>query len=455
MNLYIPVEVKDRELYAKLLLTKYAVERGFNVILGKKNDLNRLILSMPKGIYYGLGIAENYNDFFEKLSKLGHLVVVGEEEGLITYSDEMYLDMRISPKTIKHVDLIFTWGMENFNIINQGRKNITSKLRVTGNPRLDLLKPNFSGVYQNNINSIRGKYNEFILVCTSFPSCNHFIKDINYVQSLIDKKTLKDKKSIKNFKKYQEVKSKTFRSFVEVIPELAAAFPDTDIIVRPHPSESKEIYEVLADKCKNVFVESRFSVHPWILCSKAVIHHYCTTSIEAFAAGIPRFSLRPLADTYSEKEIPFKCSHEFKTSSNLIEGIKSTLFKNLEIKDESKMRQDYEHYVLNMGKTISSDLIINEIINYIKINPKKNSIKDFFIFQSIKEFKGRVEFLLRKIIRNFFMKNHSSADYTNHKFDALSLSEIEEVLHFYSKNDNAGFKCRRIDKHFVKITKSS
>ena len=108
MNLYIPVEVKDRELYAKLLLTKYAVERGFNVILGKKNDLNRLILSMTKGIYYGLGIAENYNDFFEKLSKLGHLVVVGEEEGLITYSDEMYLDMRISPKTIKHVDLIFT-----------------------------------------------------------------------------------------------------------------------------------------------------------------------------------------------------------------------------------------------------------------------------------------------------------------------------------------------------------
>ena len=59
MNFYIPVEVKDRELYAKLLLAKYAAENNFNVILGKKNDLNRLVLSMPKGIYFGLGIAEN------------------------------------------------------------------------------------------------------------------------------------------------------------------------------------------------------------------------------------------------------------------------------------------------------------------------------------------------------------------------------------------------------------
>ena len=55
MNLYLPVEVKDRELYAKLLLAKYAAENGFNVILGKKNDVNQLVLNMPKGVYFGLG----------------------------------------------------------------------------------------------------------------------------------------------------------------------------------------------------------------------------------------------------------------------------------------------------------------------------------------------------------------------------------------------------------------
>ena len=455
MNFYIPVEVKDRELYAKLLLAKFAAENGFNVILGKKNDLNRLVLNMPKGIYYGLGIAENYNSFFEMLSKLGHIIVVGEEEGLITYSDEMYLDMRISPQTIRHVDLIFTWGSENFSIISKGRKNNTSKLRITGNPRFDLLKPNFSGVYENNINSIRAKYKEFILVCTSFPSCNHFIKNINYVQSLIDKKTLNDNNSIENFKKYQEVKTKTFRSFIEAIPLLAKVFNDIDIVIRPHPSENKDIYEDLAKKYRNVSVESRFSVHPWILCSKGIIHHYCTTSIEAFAADIPRFSLRPVKDSFSEKEIPFKCSRVFESPEALIDGISNELFNKQEQKNEFKIKKHYEHFVFNMGKSIASDLIIKEIIDYLRVNSQKNSFKDFLIFRYFKEYKGRLEFLLRKFIRKFFLKEHIHSKYILHKFDKLSLDEIKEALLFFTRDDNIILNCKKLDKHFIKITKKA
>jgi surface carbohydrate biosynthesis protein len=452
MNFYIPVEVKDRELYAKLLLAKFASEHGFNVILGKKNDLNRLVLNMPKGIYYALGIAENYNIFFKKMSELGHVVVVGEEEGLITYSDEMYLDMRISPKTIRHVDLIFTWGRENFSIISKGRKNNISKLRVTGNPRFDLLKPNFSGVYESNMNAIKASYNEFILVCTSFPSSNHFIKNINYVQSLIDKKTLNDNKSIENFERYQKVKTKTFESFIEAIPLLAESFDDIHIVIRPHPSENKDIYEDLARKYNNVSVENRFSVHPWILCSKAVIHHYCTTSIEAFAADIPRFSLRPVKDSFSEKEIPFTCSKVFESPEALIEGVSNGLF-NKEQKNQSKMKKQYEHFVFNMGKPIASDLIIREIIEYIKVNPQKNGINDFLIYQYFREYKGRLEFILRKFIRKFFLKKHDSHKYTSHKFNNLSLSEVEKVLSFFTKEDNFVLNSKKFDSHFIRISR--
>ena len=53
------------------------------------------------------------------------------------------------------------------------------------------------------------------------------------------------------------------------------------------------------------------------------------------------------------------------------------------------------------------------------------------------------------------MENHVAADYTNHKFDTLSLIEIQEVLFFFSKNDDVEFKCMKLDKHFVRITKSS
>ncbi len=452
MNFYIPVEVKDRELYAKLLLAKYAAENGFNVILGKKNDLNRLVLSMPQGIYYGLGIAENYNDFFKRLSQLGHIIVVGEEEGLITYSDEMYLDMRISPETIKYVDLIFTWGKENYNIISSGRKNNTSKLRITGNPRFDLLKPSFSGVYDAHIKTIRNQYDDFILVCTSFPSCNHFIENINYVQSLIDKKTLRDKNSIDNFKRYQQVKTTTFKSFVAAIPLLAEAYSEIDIIIRPHPSENKEAYQVLSEKYNNVFIENKFSVHPWILCSKAVIHHYCTTSIEAFAADVPRFSLRPVKDNMSEKDIPFKCSNEFKSVEGLIGKMNDIIFNNEVIESELKMKKEYEHYVFNMGAVISSDLIIKEIVDFIKINPPKTDNKRHFLFILFREYTGRLEFILSNLIRKLFMKNGVDIKYGLHKFDRLSLSEIKEVLNFYTKNNSANLQCQKFDKNFVRIS---
>ena len=452
MNFYIPVEVKDRELYAKILLAKYAAENGFNVILGKKNDVNRLVLNMPRGVYYGLGIAKNYNDFFEKLSKLGHIIVVGEEEGLITYSDAMYLDMRISTATIKYVDLIFTWGVENHNVISVGRKNEVSKLRVTGNPRFDLLKPAFSEVYDTQINSIKNKHENFILICTSFPSCNHFIKNIDYIQSLIDKKTLTTEDSISNFKRYQKVKSLTFKSFLEAIPLLAQTYSDIDIVIRPHPSENKEIYQVFSDKYKNVFIENSFSVHPWILSSMAVIHHYCTTSIEAFAADVPRFSLRPVKDELSEKEIPFKCSNECKSAEILIDKMNNIVFNQKEYQSDSKLKKEYEKYVFNMGETISSDLIIQEIINFININPHKNNHEGQTLVDLFIEYRGRLEFLLRKLIRSIFMKQKIEIKYTSHKFDRLSLSEIKDVLSQYTKIDNVNFLCKRFDKDFVKIS---
>lgn len=450
MNLYIPVEVKDRELYAKILLAKYAAENGFNVILGKKNDVNRLVLSMPPGVYLGLGIAQNYNNFFEKLSNLGHIIAVGEEEGLITYSDKMYLDMRISHQTIQNVDLIFTWGEENYHIISAGRDNTESKLCITGNPRFDLLKPDFSGVYDDHISLIKSKYDKFILVCTSFPSCNHFIKKIDYLKSLIDKKTLTSEKSIANFKRYQKVKSSTFQSFLDAIPVLAETYSDTDIVIRPHPSENKEVYQIFSDKYKNVFIESSFSVHPWILSSMGVVHHYCTTSIEAFASDVPSFSLRPVKDELSEKEIPFKCSNECPTVEILIKKINNIVFSQKDYKPNPQLKKEYEKYVLNMGDTISSELIIQKIISYLNTNPSQYNHNFHQLFN---EYIGRLGFLLRSLIRTMVMKKKIEIKYTTHKFDRLSLGEVKDVLSFYANNSNVNLRCRRLDKDFVRISK--
>ena len=54
MNLYLPIEVKVRELESKLLLAFAAVERGHEVLIGSKTDVLVPALQgkLPKGVIH-------------------------------------------------------------------------------------------------------------------------------------------------------------------------------------------------------------------------------------------------------------------------------------------------------------------------------------------------------------------------------------------------------------------
>ncbi len=456
MNLYLPVEVKNRELYSKVLLAKYAAEKGFNVILGRKNDLNRIILRMPAGVYFGLGVPDNYEDFYRTLVELRNIIVVCEEEGLITYTDDMYLDMRISSKTMQYVDLLFSWGVDNQNLISSKKKELSHKIKISGHPRFDLLKPGFSNVYKNEIATIRKKYKKYVLICTCFGSCNHFVPGINYVQSLIDQKVLKSQESIDNFKRYQKIKTKTLRSFLEAIPLLAKTCSETDIVVRPHPSENKEIYVKLANEFKNVHVESNiFSVHPWIMAAEALIHHYCATSVEAYAAHVPRFCLRPEADPLSEKDIPFECSKVCFSPDELVKFVKDCLVDSSSKKHRVIPQKDYSDYVLNISDVVSAKLMVDEISSIVKRRLEKSngSIKNNNRWYD--EYIGRFLFVLRDVAAMVIRRNRVWRDYTSHKFDKVTVDEIREVLSAFSPDGKERVKCKKKGSKLIQIYMST
>jgi len=311
MILYIPVEVKNRELDAKILLASVAIERGIKVVIGKKNDLNNFIRFMPRGAYYGIGVFQNFKNFYSKLKKRKFSIFVCEEEGLITYKQDMYIDMRFSLETLKFVDRVYTWGQHNKNIISRKFPSSKSKFKVTGNPRFDILNNDLDDFYNEEILYIRNKYQKFFLVCTSFSSVNHFNLNINYINTLIEKKTIRNENSKKKFTEYQYLKYKTFNSYIELIEQIAKENQDISIVIRPHPSENLKVYKDLAINNENIFVETQFNVHPWIKESIGICHHYCTTSLEALSMDIPRFSFRPFKNTKCEYEFPFNCSYCF------------------------------------------------------------------------------------------------------------------------------------------------
>lgn len=88
--LYIPVEVKVCELQAKLLLAKFAALRGYKVVIGRKSELLDAIHWLPRGIFFGMWVPYNFAKLYKRLKNAGFATTGLDEEGLVTFSDEIY-----------------------------------------------------------------------------------------------------------------------------------------------------------------------------------------------------------------------------------------------------------------------------------------------------------------------------------------------------------------------------
>lgn len=442
-SLFLPVEIKHRELYAKILLATMAARRGFHVVIGRKSEVNTLVMRVPPGVYYGLGTVRNFESFFAALRARGNRVVVSDEEGLVTHSDELYLDFKVSQATLDVLDLVFTWGAENHGVLAAGRPAAAGKLRITGNPRFDLLHPPYAGIYEHDIEAIRARYSKYVMVCTSFASCNHFIPDLDYVQALIEKKVLSSDESIAAYRRFQQVKAAAWQAFLSAIPQLARAYPETSFVIRPHPSENPDPYRSFEQDCGNVFVDDRFSIHPWILGADAVVHHYCTSAVEACAAGTPSFALRPTRDPAVEKEIPYECSTVCESADELVEAIGPTL--RAVRRERTAVPPGYVRYVRNIDAPVAATLIVEQLcalaastdVSSIAVRPLDH--------------RKRVASVVREVLFPFVPWSRASRRYVSRKFDRLTPTEVQRAIHILAPADARRFSCERYDANVVRI----
>ena len=59
--IFIPIEIKNREFYPKLLFSSYCLKKKFSVFFGSKKSILRAINKFSPGIYFHKSI--NYSDF--------------------------------------------------------------------------------------------------------------------------------------------------------------------------------------------------------------------------------------------------------------------------------------------------------------------------------------------------------------------------------------------------------
>ena len=319
-TLLMPVENQVRELDSKLLLACVAARRGFPCIIGSRREIHFHISSFPPGIYLSKSMTAASDLMFQIMRKLGHEIMAWDEEALVHLPPETYFSRRLSPVAMTFVPHMLAWGQDNAELWKQyPHLPHGAKIHVTGNPRNDLLRPEFRHYYEETVGEFRKRYGDFILINTNFNHVNAFYPGLN-VFVPPDKPGEKPRygRAAKGMtREYAEGlrdhKQAIFEKFQQLIPAAEKAFPKYNIIVRPHPTENQEIYHQIAARCERVVVTNEGNVVPWLMAAKALIHNGCTTGVEAYVMGVPAISYRASINEnydYGFYRLPNLLSHQ-------------------------------------------------------------------------------------------------------------------------------------------------
>lgn len=362
----IPVENQVRELDAKLLLACFAAARGRPSIIGHKGTLDAYINTFPKGIYIAKSVTERSVKILRIARKLGHANVAWDEEAIVHFPPDIYYKRRLSAEALEATDRLFAWGEDNKSLFEAYPRFPGTPVNVVGNPRIDLLRPEFREFYDDQTSAIRDRYGDFILFNTNFGSVNGYYPELNvcYPKDDAPDGLALGRGAIGLSREYAlelfAYRKNNFETMRDLIPEVARAFPDRTIVVRPHPSENREFWTEFLEDYDNVHVNAEGNVVPWLLAASVLIHNSCTTGIESYILDRPAIAYVPAegADTYGS-DLPNQVSHVAPTRGDVLDMVEgATRNGGLPAQDEARS-QILGGFLTAMDGSFASERIVD------------------------------------------------------------------------------------------------
>ncbi|MBL8687072.1 MAG: hypothetical protein JNK86_06365, partial [Alphaproteobacteria bacterium] len=240
-KLVIPIELYSREFDAKLLLGCLAAEQGWKVTLGEKLAIHLQLHKINNCIYIAKDFFIHRIKILRLAESFGWRFAGWDEEAIVYYSPDLYRKRRIDPESLAYFNMIFAWGNDN-------KKNLEPvnhhhvPIEVTGNPRADLLRPEFNTFFLPEIDNILHQHGDFILFNSNFGSVNPE-NNMRKRLPLPSDKLLLSKSAEKNYDPELAIyRHRLLDHFVKLIPILAQQLPQFKIIVRPHPAEGYDLW---------------------------------------------------------------------------------------------------------------------------------------------------------------------------------------------------------------------
>jgi surface carbohydrate biosynthesis protein len=440
MLLLIPVENQVRELDPKLLLACVAAARGFSSVIGSRREMEFNIDAFPQSIYLSKSMTIRSLLFFRVAKKFGHRIIAWDEEALVHLPPQTYFSRRLNPRAIRYVSHLFAWGQDNAKLWRQYAELPDEiPIHITGNPRCDMLRPELQPFYQDEVEQFRRKYGDFILINTNFNHVNAYGPDMNLFKPVKrqGQNPVFGRAARGMSREYAEGlrdhKQAVFEHFKKLIPELEKAFPDYNIVVRPHPTENHDVYNQVASRCERVFVTNEGNVVPWLMATKALIHNGCTTGVEAYAMKVPAISYRATVNEdydYGFYVLPNKISHQCFDFEQLKSLLQKILVGEIGAADGNERQALIKQYMAAQDGPLACERMI-DVIETISEDFKKTDTLSL---------KNRVErwcvtrgLHLAKWIKSSLPGSHNRPEFQRHRYPGISMGALQAKLLQFQK----------------------
>lgn len=329
----IPSEIQAREFDGKLLLACFLAERGFSSIVGSRNEIHMAIGRLPRSIYIGKDVRHSSDRISGILTNLGHTIIALDEEAQVYFTRETYRKARVSKPAFQAARALLAWGPDNAQAWRESEFYTGAPIHEVGNPRIDLLRPELRPFFASEVEALRKRFGRYVLINTNFGTLNHFFPNLTSMKAPESPQAPPEGADWATKLAYHRYT--IFRAFQNLVPVLAARFPQIPIIVRPHPSENHDTWRQAAKGAPNVQVLHEGNVMPWLLASAAVIHNGCTTGIEAYVLGATPIAYRPATSETYDLRLPNGVSHQVYGEAELLDAVDAALDNRAAFLDEA------------------------------------------------------------------------------------------------------------------------
>ncbi len=425
-NLIISIETANRELYPKVFLSYKFAETGNVAYVGTKDNIYGLVQYLDNLIYLDKGYHAQISELiYDKLIKKSAVIISLDEENGVDYDDFSTISDRFPEKIFHIFGQIFLWGSKQYQYLRENRQSFDDKnIFCYGHPRFEILKPSYRFLYDDETLNIRKKYNNFILINTSFGLGNNLLSDDAVVKNY--------KNRVPNVEKIMEYHKLQVKNFIELAVELSK-LNRFNIILRPHPEEDMRVYKHALEGIKNIHVVHSGSVVPWLMAAEVMIHHDCTTSLESAMIGKSSIAYTKDLNSTLTPTIPHRISYRYDSLGEVINNITNEEYKVRFIDD--KILEDYFSFSKN-----TTQLIIKTMINSQNVNHCKNPDRNLFFFK----IKKNIKYFLKEV---FGQKNKLFSQ----KIKGMDYEKVKDLIAKLNKEFDTCIKVARVNKYLFKI----